>query len=110
MPGVSRFFIMEFVNSGKSKLLIIYWGFQFRFHKTLKDGSQRWSCCAENCKCFLKLYSLNKIVESNTDHKHGKTDEKVLNRQILCCKWNLRWCDVQTLSQEFYSTFYHRWP
>jgi len=74
---------MEFVNSEKSKPIILYEGYKFRFHKTLKNDVQRWPCSVKSCKCFLKLSPLNKIVDSNTNHNHNKNDEKVLNRQIL---------------------------
>jgi len=74
---------MEFVNSEKSKPIIFYEGYKFRFHKTLKNDVQRWPCSVQSCKCFLKLSPLNKIVDSNTNHNHNKNDENVLNRQIL---------------------------
>jgi hypothetical protein len=81
--NVFEHFVVEFVYSEKSRLLIIYDGYKFRFHKTLKDDVQRWPCCFKNCKCFIKLSPPNIIVEINTNHEHRKHDEKVLNRQIM---------------------------
>lgn len=74
---------MQFVYSEKSKPLIIYGGYKFRFHKTLQDDIQRWACCFKNRKCFIKLSPLSKIIESNTNRKHNKSDEKFLNRPIM---------------------------
>jgi hypothetical protein len=80
---VNYLFVMEFVYCEKSKPLIIYDGYKFRFHKILKDDVQRLPCCFKNCKCFIKLSSSNIIVGSNTNHEHRKHDKKVLNRQII---------------------------
>ena len=65
---------MEFVNSEKSKPIILYQSYKFRFHKTLKNDVQRWPCSVKSCKCFLKLSPLNVIVESNTNHNLNKND------------------------------------
>jgi len=69
--------------SEKSKPLIIYEGYKFRFHKTLQNDEQRWPCCVKNCNFFIKLSSSNIIVESNTNHEHSEPDIKTLNRQIM---------------------------
>jgi hypothetical protein len=77
---VFEYFVVEFVYSEKSKPLIIYEGYKFRFHKTPQVDVQQWPCCFKNCKYFTELSTSNKIVECNTNHDHRKPDEKVLNR------------------------------
>ncbi|KAL4112342.1 hypothetical protein QTP88_016151 [Uroleucon formosanum] len=73
---------MEFILSEKSKPLIPIDGYTFCFHKMLANDIQRWTCSKSSCKCYLKIDN-NKIIESNTDHKHDKIDENISKRQAL---------------------------
>jgi len=73
---------MEFILSEKSKPLIPIDGYTFCFHKMLANDIQRWTCSKSSCKCYLKIDN-NKIIESNTDHKHNKIYENISKRQAL---------------------------
>lgn len=53
---------MEFITNEKSKSLVVYEGFKFRFHKILENDVQRWPCC----KLLLKTSVTNEIIEKNT--------------------------------------------
>lgn len=74
---------MEFVTSEKLKPLIVVEGYKFNFHKTLKDGIQRWKCTTNSCKSFFKLDDTNKMIGNVSDHNHNKLDDKVFNRQTI---------------------------
>jgi hypothetical protein len=59
-------------------------GFNFRFHKMLKNDIQRWYCTVKMCKCFLKFNDNNICIDSFKDHtSHFKILEQIINRQKL---------------------------
>ncbi|KAK7576516.1 hypothetical protein V9T40_012802 [Parthenolecanium corni] len=74
---------MEFLKSEKGKPLIFFEQFTYRYHKTLKDGVQRWPCSVKTCKCHLKLSSSNILIEKQGNHNHEKCDENVMTRRIV---------------------------
>lgn len=51
------------IFSEKNKTLFIIDGYKFRYHKTLKNDSQRWSCCKKTFKSYIKLNNKNEIIE-----------------------------------------------
>ncbi|KAJ9576460.1 hypothetical protein L9F63_006673 [Diploptera punctata] len=72
---------MERMLSEKGHGMLVIESLKFRFHKTLANGLQRWTCSIKTCKCFLKLDSSNSVVEKMTNHNHEKVSEKMLQRQ-----------------------------
>ncbi|KAJ9574686.1 hypothetical protein L9F63_008147 [Diploptera punctata] len=65
------------------RMLLVIEGFKFRFHKTLANGLQQWTCSIKTCKCFLKLDSSNSVIEKMKNHSHEKVGEKMLQRQKI---------------------------
>jgi len=58
------------ILSEKNKTLFNIDGYKFRYHKTLKNDVQRWSCCKKTCKSYIKLNNENEIIERANDHNH----------------------------------------
>ncbi|KAF0704478.1 FLYWCH-type domain-containing protein, partial [Aphis craccivora] len=71
------------ILSEKNKTLFNIDGYKFRYHKTLKNDVQRWSCCKKTCKSYIKLNNENEIIERVNDHNHIKDSVEVFNRQQL---------------------------
>ena len=71
------------ILSEKNKTLFNIDGYKFRYHKTLKNDVQRWSCCKKTCKSYIKLNNENEIIERANDHNHIKDSVEVFNRQQL---------------------------
>jgi len=73
------------ILSEKNKTLFNIDGYKFRYryHKTLKNDIQRWSCCKKTCKSYIKLNNENEIIERANDHNHIKDSVEVFNRQQL---------------------------
>lgn len=74
---------MNVMNSEKNKTLKLIGGYKFRFHKFLKNETERWSCTVKTCKCFAKFSNNNCLVESFNEHNHEKLSEIVLIRNKL---------------------------
>ncbi|KAE9544414.1 hypothetical protein AGLY_001593 [Aphis glycines] len=71
---------MDLMTSERNKTLFIVDGHKFRFHKTLKNDIQRWTCYLNYCKCYLKLNDNNSIIFNSDNHNHQKPHEETLNR------------------------------
>jgi len=74
---------MEVMISEKDKIVIVKYGYKFRFHKMLKNYVQRWTCCKSTCKCFFTRHN-DVDSEIYNDHRsHNKPSEQDINRQKL---------------------------
>lgn len=71
---------MELITRKKSKPLVVYEGFKFRFHKTCSMFSDGHDTIF---MCYLQLSVTNKIIETQNDHNHDRCDNTVLSRQKL---------------------------
>lgn len=53
---------MNVMKSERNKTLKVVDGLKFRFHKWLKNDTQRWYCTVKMHKCFLK-FNVNICIE-----------------------------------------------
>lgn len=74
---------MDTMQSSKGKSLIVDNGYKFRFHRMLLNEVQRWTCCQNTFKCFLKVSPNLEILERSNEHNHQKCDNDVLDREKL---------------------------
>ena len=63
--------------SKRGKKTLLYRGFEFWFHKELKNGSVVWRCCkGQALKCKAMVISRDLVVAGNKDPSHSQTSEK----------------------------------
>jgi hypothetical protein len=72
------------MKSERNKTLKVVDGFEFCFHKMLKNHIQRWCCTVNTCKYFLKFNDKNICIDCFKDHTSRlKIPEQIINRQKL---------------------------
>ncbi|KAF0747547.1 Uncharacterized protein FWK35_00023668 [Aphis craccivora] len=56
---------MNTMYSEKRKMLIIKNEFKFCFHKELKNNIERWKCNQNQCKAYIKIGKITKLLIIN---------------------------------------------
>lgn len=74
-------FTITETNRGNKSLICE--DYNFRFHKSLKNGNNSWRCSNKKCKATCKTDSENLVlVEMNGTHNHDADKQKVERQQI----------------------------
>lgn len=72
--------------SKRGKKTLLYRGFEFWFHKELKNGSVVWRCCkGQALKCKAMVISRDLVVAGNKDpsHSHESNNSRGLARRAV---------------------------
>lgn len=53
---------MDTMYSEKGKILIIKNELKFYFHKELNNNIERWKCIQKQCKAYIKIGKITKLI------------------------------------------------
>lgn len=69
--------------SEKLKKIIVIDNYKFRFHKKLANNVDRFCCCVNICKSYIKVSEYGEIIQQPTEHNHESYDEGELVRHRI---------------------------